>query len=173
MVGGRSGGRAKCQTRMIVWRAGGACPNGRKRPDLRAVHRSGSKWVQGARSASSPLFWACGVRLEGLGIERIDCYNLLFVRVHPMALRLIGEYLEMGKHGRGQEHRILDEALVLPVANKRTDTLSKYVDPGSIYRNIVKNYAKLTGLRLKRRASAYTRCWRRRRRTRSRMRQKS
>jgi hypothetical protein len=63
MVGGRSGGRAKCQTRLIVWRAGGACPNGRKRSDLWAVHRSGSKWVQGARSASSPLSWACRVSL--------------------------------------------------------------------------------------------------------------
>jgi hypothetical protein len=47
---------ALSRRRLIVWRAGGACPNGRKRPDLWAVHRSGSKWVQGARSASSPLF---------------------------------------------------------------------------------------------------------------------
>jgi hypothetical protein len=51
-------------------------------------------------------------------MERINWFNLLFVPVHPMALRLIGEHLELGKHGRGQEHGILAEALVQPVANK-------------------------------------------------------
>jgi hypothetical protein len=55
----------------------------------------------------------------------------------------------MGKHGRGEEYRILDESLVLPVANMRTGTLSKHVDPGCIYRNIVKNYAKLTDITAK------------------------
>jgi len=39
-----SGGRARQVTNsFIVWRAGGACPNGRKRPVLWAVHRSGAK----------------------------------------------------------------------------------------------------------------------------------
>jgi hypothetical protein len=35
---------------MIVWRAVGARPNGRKRPVLWAVHRSAAKWGQIARS---------------------------------------------------------------------------------------------------------------------------
>jgi integrase len=81
-----------------------------------------------------------------LEIELINCFNLLFVPVHPIALRLIGEYLEMGKHGRGREHGILDEALVRPVANNRTGTLDKHVDPGSIYRNVVIKDARLTGI---------------------------
>jgi hypothetical protein len=57
MVGGRSGRRGKCQTRMIVWRAVGARPNGRKRPVLWAVHRSAAKWMKVARSASALLDW--------------------------------------------------------------------------------------------------------------------
>jgi integrase/recombinase XerD len=67
-----------------------------------------------------------------------------------MAQQLIGEYLEMAKRGRGQEHRNPDDALFRPVANNRTGTLSKYVDPGSIYRNIVMNYAQLTRITVER-----------------------
>lgn len=69
-----------------------------------------------------------------------------FVPVHPMALRLIGEYLEMGKHGAAVSHESLDSPLFRPVANNRTGTLDKHLDPGSIYRNIVMKYAKLTGI---------------------------
>ena len=32
--------------------------------------------------------------------------KIRFVPVHPMALRLIGEYLEMAKHGGGHEMRV-------------------------------------------------------------------
>jgi integrase/recombinase XerD len=35
-------------------------------------------------------------------------YKIRFVPVHPMALRLIGEYLEMGKHGGTVSHEGLD-----------------------------------------------------------------
>lgn len=59
--------------------------------------------------------------------------KIRFVPAHPMALRLIGEYLEMGEHGGGQEHKSLDEALFRPVANNRTGKLDKHLDPGSIY----------------------------------------
>ena len=72
--------------------------------------------------------------------------KIRFVPVHPMALRLIGEYLEMGKHGGGQEHKSLDEALFRPVKNNRTGTLNRHLDPGSIYRNILRKYGRETGI---------------------------
>jgi integrase/recombinase XerD len=72
--------------------------------------------------------------------------KIRFVPIHPMVLRLIGEYLEMLKHGGGQEHRDLEEALFKPVVNNRTGRLDRHLDPGSIYRNIVIKYAKLTGI---------------------------
>ena len=72
--------------------------------------------------------------------------KIRFVPVHPMVLRLIGEYLEMGKHGGAVSHESLDFPLFRPVANNRTGTLDKHLDPGSIYRNIVMKYAKLTGI---------------------------
>src|ERR1700734_2984740 len=75
--------------------------------------------------------------------------KIRFVPVHAMALRLIGEYLEMGKHGGGGSHKSLDSPLFRPVANNRTGTLEKHLDPGSIYRNIVMKYAKLTGIAAK------------------------
>ena len=72
--------------------------------------------------------------------------KIRFVPVHPMALRLIGEYLQMGKHGGGQEHKNLDEALFRPVTNNRTGKLDKHLDPGSIYRNILRKYGRETGI---------------------------
>jgi site-specific recombinase XerD len=72
--------------------------------------------------------------------------KIRFVPVHPMALRLIGEYLQMGKHGGGQEHKSLDEALFRPVKNNRTGKLDKHLDPGSIYRNILRKYGRETGI---------------------------
>jgi integrase/recombinase XerD len=72
--------------------------------------------------------------------------KIRFVPVHPMALRLIGEYLEMGKHGGAVSHEILDSPLFRPVANNRTGTLDRHLDPGSVYRNIVIKYAKATGI---------------------------
>lgn len=71
--------------------------------------------------------------------------KIRFVPVHPMALRLIGEYLAMAKHGGG-EHKDLDEALFRPVKNNRTGTLDKHLEPGSIYRNIVMKYGRETGI---------------------------
>jgi integrase/recombinase XerD len=72
--------------------------------------------------------------------------KIRFVPVHPMALRLLGEYLEMGKHGRAVSHESLDSPLFRPVANNRTGTVDRHLDPGSIYRNIVMKYAKATGI---------------------------
>jgi integrase/recombinase XerD len=72
--------------------------------------------------------------------------KIRFVPVHPMALRLIGEYLEMGKHGGGLNHESLDSPLFRPVANNRTGTLDRHLNPGSIYRNVVMKYARATGI---------------------------
>jgi site-specific recombinase XerD len=72
--------------------------------------------------------------------------KIRFVPVHPMVLRLIGEYLEAGKHGGAVSHESLDSPLFRPVTNNRTGTLDKHLDPGSIYRNIVMKYAKATGI---------------------------
>jgi integrase/recombinase XerD len=72
--------------------------------------------------------------------------KIRFVPIHPMVLRLIGEYLEMGKHGGGEVHKSLDEALFRPVVNNRTGNLDRHLDPGSIYRNIVMKYARATGI---------------------------
>jgi integrase/recombinase XerD len=72
--------------------------------------------------------------------------KIRFVPVHPMVLRLIEEYLEAGKHGGAVSHESLDSPLFRPVANNRTGTLDRHLDPGSIYRNIVMKYAKATGI---------------------------
>jgi len=72
--------------------------------------------------------------------------KIRFVPVHPMALRLIEEYLQAGKHGGGQVHKSLDEALFRPVKNNRTGKLDKHLDPGSIYRNILRKYGRETGI---------------------------
>ncbi len=72
--------------------------------------------------------------------------KIRFVPVHPMVLRLIGEYLEAGKHGGAVSHESLDSPLFRPVSNNRTGTLDRHLDPGSIYQNIVMKYAKATGI---------------------------
>jgi integrase/recombinase XerD len=72
--------------------------------------------------------------------------KIRFVPVHAMAFRLIGEYLEMRKHGGAVSHEGLDSPLFRPLANNRTGTLDRHLEPGSIYRNIVMKYAKLTGI---------------------------
>jgi site-specific recombinase XerD len=79
-------------------------------------------------------------RIEGKGDK------IRFVPIHQAALRLIAEYLEKGKHGGAVSHESLDSPLFRPVANNRTGTLDRHLDPGSVYRNIVMKYAKLTGI---------------------------
>ena len=74
-------------------------------------------------------------RIQGKGSK------IRFVPVHPLAQRLIQEYLAAGKHGGG-----LDTPLFRPVANNRTGTLDKALDPGSIYRNIILKYGRETGV---------------------------
>ena len=40
----------------------------------------------------------------------------------------------------------LDGPLFRPVANNRTGTLDKHLDPGSVYQNIVRKYGRETGI---------------------------
>jgi integrase/recombinase XerD len=71
--------------------------------------------------------------------------KIRFVPIHAVVLRLIAEYLELGKHGGGLVFD-LDGPLFRPVANNRTGTLNRHLDPGSVYRNIVIKYAHATGI---------------------------
>jgi len=64
-----------------------------------------------------------------------------FVPVHPTGQRLIEAYLMFSMHGSE-----LDSPLFRPVKNNRTGDLEKHLDPGSIYRNIVKHYGRATGI---------------------------
>jgi integrase/recombinase XerD len=64
-----------------------------------------------------------------------------YIPLHPIGQRLIGEYLALAGHG-GEP----DGPLFRPVSNNRTGELDRHLDPGSIYRNVVKKYGRETGL---------------------------
>ena len=68
--------------------------------------------------------------------------KIRFVPIHPMAQRLIEEYLADGETRRGAGAMELDGPLFRPVTNNRTGTLDRHLDPGSVYRNIVMKYAQ-------------------------------
>jgi integrase/recombinase XerD len=72
--------------------------------------------------------------------------KIRFVPVHPTAQRLIAGYLEMMKHGGAGQALAPDAPLFRPVKNNRTGTLEKHLDPGSVYRNIVRKYGQETGI---------------------------
>jgi site-specific recombinase XerD len=72
--------------------------------------------------------------------------KIRFVPVHPLAQRLIQEYLVVGNNSGGLDASSLDGPLFRPVKNNRTGTLDKHLDPGSIYRNIVVKYGRETGI---------------------------
>ena len=82
--------------------------------------------------------------------------KIRFVPVHPMAQRLIEEYLALAGHGAEP-----DGPLFRPVKNNRTGTLDRHLDPGSVYRNIVVKYGRETGIAPRSTASACIRCARR------------
>ncbi len=72
--------------------------------------------------------------------------KIRFVPVHPMAQRLILEYLDAVKLGAGLAELDLDGPLFRPVTNNRTGTLDRHLEPGSIRRNIVVKYGCETGI---------------------------
>lgn len=121
---------------------------GRRLPERREKARSLGRppeWLEvGPGRAQRLLAFVLDLQGQPLrfGVERMNCYNLLFVPVHPMALRLSGEYLETGKHGGAVSHESLDSTFFRRVANSRTGALKKHLDPGSVYRNIVMKYAE-------------------------------
>jgi integrase len=70
------------------------------------------------------------------------------VPMHPLAQRLIEEYLAALKHGRGVNELDLDGPLFRPVKNNSTFTLDKHLNPASVYRSIVIKYGKESGLNI-------------------------
>jgi len=64
-----------------------------------------------------------------------------YVPAHHRAIALIDEYLESNGH-RAE----LSGALFRPVRNQRTGELSKHLHPESMYRDVVKYYAKIAGI---------------------------
>jgi len=62
--------------------------------------------------------------------------KIRYVPVHPQALRLIMEYLEMAGHGQDEKG-----PLFRPVSNNTIGKHAKAITPHSIYKNIVKPYA--------------------------------
>lgn len=70
----------------------------------------------------------------------LPCHNQVPADEHWQRQLLI-EYLAIAKHGGG-----LDGPPFRPVKNDRTGTLEKHLDPGSIYRNIVRKYGRATGI---------------------------
>ena len=77
-------------------------------------------------------------RIHGKGSK------IRFIVAHPLVLRLISEYIEFAT--RGGVAFDLDGPIFRPVVNNRTGTLSRPLDPGSVYRNIVVKYAKESGV---------------------------
>jgi integrase/recombinase XerD len=74
-------------------------------------------------------------RIEGKGDK------IRYIPMHPGAVGLIDKYVEAAKHGAE-----LDGPLFRPVRNDRTGTLDKHLDPGSIYRNVVRKNGLATGI---------------------------
>jgi integrase len=94
----------------------------------------------------------CLLRLRDIqsreGIQHIRIHGkgskIRFVPAHLVALRLISEYIEFGT--RIGVMFDLGGPLFRPVVNNRTGTVSRPLDPGSVYRNIVVKYARESGV---------------------------
>ncbi|MBA2486578.1 MAG: tyrosine-type recombinase/integrase [Nitrospira sp.] len=93
----------------------------------------------------------CGLRVKDIqnreGVRHLKVMGkrdkIRYVPVHPLAQRLIENYLLLAGHGA-------DNAgpLFRPVRNGRTGVLNRALDPGSIYQNLVKKYGQETGLNI-------------------------
>jgi len=75
------------------------------------------------------------LRIDGKGGK------LRFVPVALQALRLVREYIEEAGHRED-----LDGPLFRPVKNNSTGTLSKPLNPASVYRNIIQHYGRQVGI---------------------------
>jgi integrase/recombinase XerD len=59
--------------------------------------------------------------------------KIRFVPVHPLAQRLVGEYLAALKHSAGLAELDVEGPLFRPEKNNRTGTLDRHLDPSAIY----------------------------------------
>jgi integrase/recombinase XerD len=82
--------------------------------------------------------------------------KIRFVPMHPMAQRLIEEYLALAGHAADAAGPVFR-----PVTNNRTGELDKPLDGRSVYDNIFRKYARETGVSAKPMVCACTRCGRR------------
>lgn len=69
--------------------------------------------------------------------------KIRYVPLHPLAQRLIENYLLLAGHGADSSG-----PLFRPVRNNKTGVLERPLDPGSIYRNVVKKYGDQTGMNI-------------------------
>jgi integrase/recombinase XerD len=69
--------------------------------------------------------------------------KIRYVPLHPLAQRLIENYLILAGHGADGSG-----PLFRPVRNNKTGVLERPLDPGSIYQNIVKKYGQATGMNI-------------------------
>lgn len=72
--------------------------------------------------------------------------EIRFVPVHPMAQCPIGDYLAALKQNTGLAELDVDGPLFRPMANNRTGTLDRHLEPGSVRHNIVVKYGRSTGV---------------------------
>jgi integrase/recombinase XerD len=91
----------------------------------------------------------CGLRVKDLhsrqGVMHFRIKGkrakIRFVPVNAAAQRTIEAYLAMAGHRFD-----LDGPLFRPVKNNRTGRLDRALDPGSVYRNILRKYGEETGI---------------------------
>lgn len=69
--------------------------------------------------------------------------KIRYVPLHPLAQRLIDNYLAVAGHGEDN-----GGPLFRPVRNNRTGELERPLNPNSIYRNVVRKYGQATGLNI-------------------------
>jgi integrase/recombinase XerD len=94
----------------------------------------------------------CGLRVRDMqsrqGVMRFRIKGkrdkIRFVPMHPMAQRLIEEYLALAGHAADATGPVFR-----PVTNNRTGELDKPLDGRSVYDNIVRKYARETGVSAK------------------------
>lgn len=93
----------------------------------------------------------CGLRLKDMqsreGVKHFKVKGkrdkIRYVPLHPLAQRLIENYLMLAGHGADS-----DGPLFRPVRNNRTGELDRALNPNSIYRNVVRKYGQATGLNI-------------------------
>jgi integrase/recombinase XerD len=91
----------------------------------------------------------CGLRVKDIqsreGVKHFKVKGkrdkIRYVPLHPLAQRLIENYVLLAGHGED-----LNGPIFRPVSNNRTGELARALNPNSIYRNIVRKYGQQTGL---------------------------